>query len=219
MSEPAKRVVVIERHPLLRERLAELIHAEAGLEFGGEADSLQTGMALITGSQPHLALCGLALKGSSGLDLIKQVRALSLPTAVLVYSGHDEALYARRVLADGAMGFISKDATAPEMMAAIRQVLEGKIYLSPAMTDAMLHTLSTSRIAAPIGRSIAHLSDRELEVLEKIGEGKNSRQIASSMGLGLASVDTYRARIKEKLNLSNTFELVCFAVRWIYDLG
>jgi DNA-binding NarL/FixJ family response regulator len=218
MNESPKRVAIIERHPVLRERLAELVGEEPGLELIGEADDLQGGVALLVSARPELAVVGLALRKSSGMDLIKQSRALSLPTALLIYSGHDEALYARRVLADGAKGFISKDCTSSELMAAMHQVLRGKIYLSPAMTDVMLHTLTASRIAAPVGRSISHLSDRELEVLEKIGEGKNNKEIASALGLGLASVDTYRARIKEKLNLRNAFELVCFAIRWIYDL-
>ncbi|XHR28972.1 MAG: LuxR C-terminal-related transcriptional regulator [Chthoniobacteraceae bacterium] len=219
MSESPQRVAVIECHPVLRERLAELIAAEPGLELVGEADDLQGGVALLVSARPELALVGLALRKSSGTDLIKQARALSLPTALLVYSGHDEALYARRVLADGAKGFISKDCTSGELLAAMRQVLSGKIYLSPAMTETMLHTLTASRIAAPVARSVAQLSDRELEVLEKIGEGKNTKEIATSLGLGLASVDTYRARIKEKLNLRNAFDLVCFAIRRQYDLN
>ncbi len=219
MSELPQRVAVIERHPVLRERLAELIAAEPGLELAGEADDLHGGIALLVSARPELAVVGLALRRSSGTDLIKQARALSLPTALLVYSGHDETLYARRVLSDGAKGFISKDCTSAELLAAMRQVLGGKIYLSPAMTEAMLHTLTASRIAAPVGRSIAHLSDRELEVLEKIGEGKSTKEIATTLGLGLASVDTYRARIKEKLNLRSAFDLVSFAIRRLYDLN
>jgi DNA-binding NarL/FixJ family response regulator len=218
MSETRKRVVTVERHPIIRERLAEIIAAEADLEFAGEADGLQSGLSLIKSVRPDVALVGLTLEDSSGLDLIKQVRALSLPTAPLVFSGRNESLYAKRALTDGARGFLSKSCTSREIVAAIRHVLSGKIYVSPAVAEALLHTLSIRPIAGPVGRSVAHLSDRELEVLEKIGEGKNSQEIAQSLGVGVASVDTYRARIKEKLNLRNAFDLVCFAIRWFYDL-
>ena len=218
MSEPKKRVVVVEPHPIVRERLAELIGEEEGMEFCGEADDLKGGLALMTSTRPDLAVVGIALKGSNGLDLIKQARALALPTAILVLSMYEESVYARRVIANGAMGYISENCTSLEIMAAIRQVLSGKIYLSPAMTDMVLHTLSTSHIAGPVGRSLNQLSDRELAVLEKIGQGQDSRQIAKALGVGTASVDTYRARIKEKLNLRNAFELISFAIRYFHDL-
>ena len=218
MCDPKKRVVVVEPHPIVRERLAELIGEEEGMEFCGEADDLKGGLALISTVRPDLAVVGIALRGSNGLDLIKQVRASALPTAILVLSMYEESVYARRVIAKGAMGYISENCTSLEIMAAIRQVLSGKIYLSPAMTDMVLHTLSTSHIAGPVGRSLNQLSDRELAVLEKIGQGQDSRQIAKALGVGTASVDTYRARIKEKLNLRNAFELISFAIRYFHDL-
>jgi DNA-binding NarL/FixJ family response regulator len=218
MCDPKKRVVVVEPHPIVRERLAELIGEEDGMEFCGEADDLKGGLALICSVRPDLAVVGIALRGSNGLDLIKQVRASALPTAILVLSMYEESVYARRVIAKGAMGYISENCTSLEIMAAIRQVLSGKIYLSPAMTDMVLHTLTTSHIAGPVGRSLNQLSDRELAVLEKIGQGQDSRQIAKALGVGTASVDTYRARIKEKLNLRNAFELMSFAIRYFHDL-
>ena len=218
MSDPKKRVVVVEPHPIVRERLAELIGEEEGMEFCGEADDVNGGLALISSACPNLAVVGIALKGSNGMDLIKQVRAWALPTAILVLSMYEESVYARRVIANGAMGYISENCSSLEIMAAIRHVLDGKIYLSPAMTDMVLHTLSASSIAAPIGRSINQLSDRELAVLEKIGQGQNSRQIAKALGVGAPSVDTYRARIKEKLNLRNAFELTSFAIRYFHNL-
>ena len=218
MSDPKKRVVVVEPHPIVRERLAELIGEEEGMEFCGEADNAKGGLALIDSARPDLAVVGIALKGSNGMDLIKQVRASALPTAILVLSMYEESVYARRVIANGARGYISESCTSLEIMAAIRHVLDGKIYLSPAMTDVVLHTLSASPIAAPTGRSPNQLSDRELAVLEKIGQGQNSRQIAKALGVGTASVDTYRARIKEKLNLRNAFELTSFAIRYFHNL-
>lgn len=218
MNPPRKRVVVIQRHPIVRERLAELLGAEPGLEYCGEADDLKGGMALLSTARPHLAIVGISLKDSSGLDLIKQVKALSLSTAVLVFSGRDESLYARRAVAGGARGFISKNRTSQEVLAAIRKVLDGKTYLSADVSGAMARALTARGIAAPTGRSIAQLSDRELQVLEKIGEGKDTRAISADLRLSLPSVDTYRARIKEKLNLANAFELVSFAIRWVNGL-
>lgn len=218
MCDPTKRVVVVEPHPIVRERLAELIGEEEGMTFCGEADNLKGGLALIDSVRPDLAVVGIALKGSNGMDLIKQARTLAPQTAILVLSMYEESVYARRVIAAGAKGYISENCTSLEIMAAVRQVLGGKIYLSPAMTDMILHSLSASHIAAPIGRSLSQLSDRELAVLEKIGQGQDSRQIAKALGVGTASVDTYRARIKEKLNLRNAFELMSFAIRYFYDL-
>lgn len=218
MNSHPKRVAIVERHPIVRERLVELIAADANIECCGEADSFKDAMALIHSAQPHLVITGITLKDSNGLDLIKQIKALSLPMAVLVLSGHNEALYAKRIFAAGAMGFISKDCPSREILAAVRKILAGELCFSSTVMASGTPPHGARAIAAPIGRSISQLSDRELEVLEEIGKGMKTREIARDLQLSLASIDTYRARIKEKLNLLNAFELVSFAIRWLDSL-
>jgi DNA-binding NarL/FixJ family response regulator len=158
----------------------------------------------------------ITLKGSSGLELIKGIRALSIGIPVLILSMHEESLYAERALRAGATGYITKNQAADEVLAAIRRVLTGEIYLSEKMTSVFLRSLTTTG-AKSMPRPVDRLADRELEVLELIGRGNTTRQIADKLQLGPATVDTYRARIKEKMNLRNATELQHFAIRWVRE--
>ena len=216
MSERKERVVIVDDHPLFRERLAQLINHELDMEVCGEAENAAQGIQLIRSSSPDLAIVDITLKGSSGLELIKSIKALSIGTPVLVLSMHDEALYAERALRAGATGYITKHQAADEIIVAIRRVLAGEVYLSERMTATFLKSLTTGGVKN-IPRPVDRLTDRELEVLELVGNGRTTREIAETLKLGVATVDTYRARIKEKMNFQNATELQHFAVRWVRE--
>jgi DNA-binding NarL/FixJ family response regulator len=216
MSDKKERVVIVDDHPLFRERLAQLINHELDMEVCGEAENAAQGIQLVRSSSPDLTIVDITLKGSSGLELIKSIKALSIGTPVLVLSMHDEALYAERALRAGATGYITKHQAADEIIVAVRRVLAGEVYLSERMTASFLKSLATGGVKN-IPRPVDRLTDRELEVLELVGNGRTTREIAETLKLGVATVDTYRARIKEKMNLQNATELQHFAVRWVRE--
>jgi len=202
---------------MVREHLVLLINKEPDLEVSGEADNVQQGKELIRSTVPQLAIVDLTLKDGSGLDLIKGLKSLSIPTPVLVFSMHDESLYAERALRAGAKGYITKDQGSREVLAAIRRVLGGDVYVSEKMVSNVLKKLTSSGNEGLRPRPVDCLSDRELTVLELIGRGLASRAIAETLNIGVATVDTYRARIKEKLNIETAFELHDFAIRWFRE--
>lgn len=214
MSEKKQRVVIIEDHIMVREHLIHLINSEADLEVCGEADNIRQGMEVIRNTSPQLAIVDITLSGgSNGLELIKSLKVLSMPIPVLVLSMHEESLYAERALRAGAKGYITKHRASHELLSAIRRVLAGDIYVSEKMVSNVLKKMTSGVPTRPIDS----LSDRELAVLEQIGHGRTSRAIAKTLGLGVATVDTYRARIKDKMNLQNAFELQDFAIRWLRE--
>jgi DNA-binding NarL/FixJ family response regulator len=216
MIKKKQRVVIVDDHPMFRERLSQLINLELDMEVCGEADSAQEGIRLIRGTSPNLAIVDITLKGSSGLELVKSIKALSIIVPVLVLSMHDESLYAERALQAGASGYITKHQATEEVLSAIRRVLAGEIYLSEKMTTFFLKSLSAVG-AKSFTRPLDRLTDRELQVLEFIGRGYTTRAIAEALKLGVATVDTYRARIKEKMDFRNAIELQHFAIRWVRD--
>lgn len=215
MAEKRKRIVLVEDHLMVREHLTNLINNEADMRVCGEADNIQQGMDVIRDTKPDLAIVDITLSGgNNGLDLIKGLKMLSLPVPVLVLSMHEESLYAERALRAGAKGYITKHRASNELLSAIHKVLAGEIYVSEKMMATVLRKFTSgAKAVSPIDR----LTDRELTVLEMIGQGNATRAIAKSLGLGLATVDTYRARIKEKLDLRNTFELQDYAIRWMRE--
>ena len=208
--------MIVDDHPMFRERLSELINQELDMEVCGEADDAEEAIRLIRETSPDLAIVDITLKGSSGLELIKSIKALSIVVPVLVLSMHDESLYAERALRAGATGYVTKNQATEEVLLAIRRVLAGEIHLSEKMTTVFLKTLSTVGTKS-VARSLDRLTDRELQVLEFVGRGYTTRAIADALKLGVATVDTYRARIKEKMNFRNAVELQHFAVRWVRD--
>ena len=217
LPEPEKaRVVIVEDHPMFRERLAHLINKEEDMIVCGEADNTVDGLALILRAKPNLAIIDITLKESGGLDLLKDIRAHAIELPVLVLSMHDESLYAERALRAGARGYITKHEASAKVMIAIRQVLAGEIYLDQRVMARILHRIvagDTTATARPIDR----LTDRELAVFELIGQGRTTREIGGRLHVGLTTVDTYRARIKEKLNLENAAQLHSEAARWIQE--
>jgi DNA-binding NarL/FixJ family response regulator len=210
------RVVIVEDHPMFRERLAHLINKEEDMVVCGEADNVREGLALIRRAKPSLAIVDITLKESGGLDLLKDIRAHEIELPVLILSMHDESLYAERALRAGARGYITKHEASAKVMTAIRKVLRGEIYLDQRVTDRIVDRVAGGNDAAAV-RPIDRLTDRELAVFELIGEGRTTREIGGRLHVGLTTVDTYRARIKEKLNLANAAQLHAEASRWLQE--
>ena len=213
MSEKA-RVVVVDDHPLFRERLCQLINNEPDMQICGEADSAQEAIQIIRETSPNLAIIDITLKTSSGLELIKSIKALSIGVPVLVLSMHDESLYAERVLRAGARGYIMKQERPGKLIEAIRSVLSGKAYVSDKMAARILDVFSGRR---PKGSSVPleRLTDREFEILELIGRGKSSHEIAKALHLSVRTVDTHRTHLKGKLKLKSALQLTHYAVCWV----
>jgi DNA-binding NarL/FixJ family response regulator len=216
MSDSMTRIAVVDDHPLFRERLCQLINNEPDMEVCGEAESAEQALRLVRSARPDLAVVDIALKASSGLELIRSVKALSIGVPVLVLSMHEQSVYADRALRAGASGYITKSQEAAEVLMAMRSVLAGKVYLSQQMTSDLLKNLGATGIRG-VARSVDRLTDRELQVLELVGRGRTTREIADLLKLGVATIDTYRARIKEKMNFRNATDLVHFAIRWVTE--
>jgi len=215
MSTATKaRILIVEDHWMLRERLAALLNDDPALSVCGETDNIQTALQLCLTVKPDMALVDISLKGSSGLELIKELRAREIDLPILVLSMHEESLYAERVLAAGGQGYITKHENSDTLLAAVRTVLSGEVHLSPKMTAGLLKRLTGTQAT---GASIHRLADRELEVFQMIGRGSATREIAEALGLGATTVDTYRARIKEKLGIRNTPELQSRAAQWLQE--
>jgi len=213
-----KKIVLVEDHPLFRERLAHLINKDLGMAVCGEADNIHEALALITATSPDVVIVDITLRGSSGLELAKDIRAQRLPTLVLMLSMHEESLYAERALRAGARGYIMKNQASSEIIHAIRRVLSGDVYVSERVTSMLLHGLARKPSSMTVS-GIESLTDRELEVLQLTGRGRNTREIAEAMHLGETTVDTYRARIKAKLGLKNAAELYQRAAEWVQEQG
>ncbi len=207
------RIVLVDDHPMVRERLAEVIHREPDLEVCGEAEDRESALTIVGSTRPDMVIVDLTLKNSHGLDLIKDLRARYREMLILVVSMHDESLHAERVIRAGARGYITKQEATRKVMEAIRAVLDGRIYLSAAMTSRMTAKLA-GRPRIGSGLSIDALTDRELRVFELLGLGHGTRQIATLLNLDMRTVETYRARIKEKLSLKDGTELLQHAIRW-----
>lgn len=212
------KVLLVEDHPMFREHLGQLINRELGMAVCGEADNIKDAMRLIQKNQPDIAIVDITLRGSSGLELLKDIKAQGLNINVLVLSMHDEELYAERALRAGAKGYITKNEASTEVVKAIRCVIQGEVYASKQMTARLLERMTHRRSGSDI-TGMETLADRELEVFQMLGRGKSTREIAQTLSLGESTVETYRARIKEKLQLRSAAELYLRAGQWVREHG
>jgi DNA-binding NarL/FixJ family response regulator len=213
---PAKqrvRILLIDDHPLVRERLAEIINREADLTVCGEAEDRHEAIAAIPTKRPDLAIVDLTLRNSDGLELIKDIRVRWPKVRMLVVSMHDESLYAERAIRAGALGYITKQEATRKILVAIRRVLAGSIYLNEKIACHIISRL-TSRDASVGATPTELLSDRELKVFDLTGSGLNTSEIAGRLHIAVKTVETYRARIKEKLNLKDSSALLRLAISW-----
>jgi len=216
--EPVKkRILIIDDHPMMRQGLAQLINQEPDLYVAWEAGNAAQAMNVISASTPDIIIADISLPDKNGLELIKDIRVLC-GTPILVISMHDEKLYAERVLRAGGRGYIMKQEGGKILMEAVRQVLNGQIYVSGRMSARILESLSGRRLEVS-DSPMEQLSDREFEVFRLIGEGQGTRDIARKLHLSVKTVEAHRANIKEKLNLQSATKLVRYAVRWVEAEG
>ena len=208
-----KRIVVVDDHPLFRKGLEQLINsANDTFEICGEAGDAAEGMSRIRELKPDLVIVDLSLPGANGIELIKNIRAEFEKLPVLILSMHDESLYALRALRAGAQGYVMKQEALENVIGAIREVLAGRPYLSSQMSAKLITNFASgSNETNPTDK----LSDRELEILELIGKGRDVHEISDALHISRKTVETHRAHIKEKLNLKNAREVNRFAVQWI----
>jgi len=214
-AEKAKRIVIVDDHPLFRKGLEQLINStDDAFNVCGEASDATEGMSVIRELKPDLAIVDLSLPGANGIELVKNIRAEFSKLPVLILSMHDESLYALRALRAGAQGYVMKQEALENVIIAIREVLAGRPYLSQDMSSKLITNFASgTNEANPTDK----LSDRELEILELIGKGRDVHEIAQALHISTKTVETHRAHIKEKLNLKNARQVTRFAVQWLED--
>ncbi len=214
----AKRIVIVDDHPLFRKGLEQLIHSDGTFAVCGEAGSAAEAMEVIRKIMPDLLIVDVSLPGANGIELIKNIRAEFPKLPILVLSMHDESLYALRALRAGAQGYVMKQEALANVVQAIHEVFSGRPYLSPAMAAQVITNFAQTPSEGEAD-VIDRLSDRELEILELIGKGNEVRQIGKLLHLSPKTVETHRAHIKEKLNLASAHQVGRFAVQWVDARG
>jgi DNA-binding NarL/FixJ family response regulator len=214
-SATHKRIFVVDDHPMIREGLAAQIASEPNLELCGEADDLVEAISGVAAAQPDLVIVDISLKSGNGIDLVKRLKAKDPSLVILVWSMYPENLYAERALRAGARGYVNKGQSAVRIMEAIRTILDGRTYVSPEMSEKLLGRVIGHACEEGGSSYVDRFTDRELEAFELLGRGLTTQQIAARMHISHKTVETYRARIKEKLGLTNAMELVQRAVQWV----
>ena len=217
MTKPT-RVLLVDDHPIVRQGLARLISHEADLDVCGEAGDVPSAIQAVNDLKPDVVVADLSLKEGSGIDLIKTLGTQSSEIPILVLTMHEESFYAERALRAGARGYLTKQEASDKILTAIRQVVRGDIYVSERLSPKLLKRLISG---APDEEDplVSRLSDRELQVFLMIGEGHGTQQIASQLNLSVKTIETYRAHLKEKLDLRDARELVQYAIRWVVSHG
>ena len=209
---PPKRIFLVDDHPMMRDGMSRLIDSEPGLICCGGAKSAEEAINEIVRRQPDLVVTDITLPNRSGLDLIKDIKAMAPETLVVVYSMHDEAFYAERALRAGAGGYVMKQEAPQVLLTAIRTVLAGQVYVSGKMGATLLQRMVSGKKREG-GLPMDRLTDRELEVFRMIGSGKSVKDIADDLFLSVKTVEAHREHIKEKLNIKSSAELLRFAIR------
>jgi len=209
------RVLLVDDHPVVRLGLAQLINMQDDLAVCADAADARDALQAAAQAHPDIAIVDISLdKDMGGIELIKDLKTYYPKLPVLALSMYDESIFAERALRAGAKGYVMKEADTPTLLAAIRQVLQGEIWLSHKMASIMLSGVISNKDDKnkfPTDQ----LTDRELEVLQLIGRGMGTSQIAEKLYLSVKTIETYRGRIKEKLQLTTAAELVEFAIQWV----
>jgi DNA-binding NarL/FixJ family response regulator len=214
MMQKPVTFLVVDDHPVFRQGLVALIRSNERYRVCAEAGTAAESLSALAVGVPDIALIDISLVGQSGLDLVKTLKAAHPEVIVLIISMHDEVVYAERALKAGARGYVMKQEAASVMLDAIETVLSGKIYVSAVMRDRLLETMFTRREETETP-SVERLSDRELQVLELIGQGYGAAEMAKVMNLSVKTVNAYRDHIKEKLRIEAAGDLRRFAVKWV----
>ena len=208
-----RKVLIVDDHPVVRDGLASLINHENDLYVCGETGESRQALKLITELKPDVAIVDITLGDSDGIELTKDIKARHAQLPVIVLSMHDESVYAERALHAGARAYLMKDAVSDRIITAIRTVLSGEIYVSDMMAKKLLRKIAGNHVNG-INAPIDSLTDREFEVFRWIGQGNKTSRIAQRMHLSVKTVETYHARIKEKLDVANAAELLQYAIKW-----
>jgi DNA-binding NarL/FixJ family response regulator len=222
MSDPvqagkAARVFIVDDHPVVREGLMAKLSAQSDLEVCGEAEDVAGALARAESARPDVYVVDISLKQGDGIDLIKRIRARDASARVVVWSMHQESLYAERALRAGALAYVHKGRATREILQAIRLALAGKVYLGEDASARLLGRLVGAGGRPAERAPVESLTDRELEVFRLMGQGRTTEQVAEAMHVSPKTVETHRARIKEKLGLSNITELIQRAVQWVLE--
>ncbi len=213
-----KKVFVVDDHPLVRERLSELINQEPDLHVCGEAEDVQGALKAIGQSQPDIAIVDITLKDTYGMELIKELKQRHPKLPVLVLSMHDESLYGERALRSGAKGYLNKQEATKKVIPALRQILAGGIFASEKMTSTILSKVAGGS-SAEGSSPIDVLTDRELEVFQLLGQGLAVRKIAEQLFVSIKTVEAHREHIKQKMKMKDSGELLRFAIQYSLKEG
>jgi DNA-binding NarL/FixJ family response regulator len=208
------RIFLVEDHPFVRYGVTRLLESEPDLQVCGHAGSLPEALVRLRMLHADIAIIEIDLPGPNGLELIKHLRTEQPRLRILVFSVHDEQLYGLRAFRAGASGYLMKSEHAPVLVQAVRQILAGGLHVSPHLGGDFVHK-SLTRVARESQSPVAALTDRELEVLHHIGQGKSSSEIATTLSLSLKTVETHRLHIRSKLTLASSAELVRFALHFV----
>lgn len=209
-----RRVYIVDDHPLFRHGMVRLIDQEPDLTVCGEAGFVSDAFSQVQKLRPDLLLTDLILRTGSGLELIKNIKAIMPRLVILVFSMHDDMLYAERVLRAGAMGYVSKNEAGTYLLTAIRRVLDGEMFVSDTVKNRVVNRL-VGMGAQKAAFAMDTLSDRELEVFRAIGNGLSTRQVAEELCLSVKTIETYREHLKSKLNINDSSSLVRHAIHWM----
>jgi DNA-binding NarL/FixJ family response regulator len=217
-AKTALRVLLVDDHPLMRRGMRTLIEQQPGFEVCAEAGTAPQALEMVRKWDPNLTVVDITLQSTNGIELTKSLRAQSPAMHVLVVSMHDEELFAERALRAGAAGYLMKHEAADKVVLALERILRGEIYISDRLKERMLHRFVSPR-TEKAATAIETLSDREMEVLQWIGNGYGTRAIADQLKLSVKTIDTYREHLKLKLNLKSGAELVRYAIQWMKSQG
>jgi DNA-binding NarL/FixJ family response regulator len=208
-----RRVLIVDDHPIVRQGLRRLIDQEDDLVVCGEAETVKDARAAIRELHPDVVIVDISLKQGDGIDLVTDARAQHPRLPILVLSMHDETIYAERILSSGANGYIMKQAASEQFLLALRKVLDGGVYVSDAVNKILVDRFTSGGHYTPLN-PIDRLSNRELQILQLIGKGTSTRAIAEGLNLSVKTVESHRQRIKKKLSISNSPQLIRYAVNW-----
>lgn len=213
-----KKIIIVDDHPMMRKGLASTLETEPGFEISAQLERAEDAIDRVEKVKPDLIIVDISLPGMNGIELVKNLHFQYPDLKVLVVSRHEESLYAERALRAGAKGYVMKFESSDVLLKAVRKVLNGGIHVSEEISEKLLLSAMTGK-STGLESPVELLSDRELEVFELIGRGKSSKEIAEQLHLAVKTIETYRSRIKEKLDLKNSTELVFHAVKWVESDG
>ena len=213
-DDEKKRILIVDDHPVFRRGMAAMIVEQRDLAVCGEAENARSALEAMRQLKPDLALLDISMPGTNGIELIKLMLSEHPKLLILILSMHDESLYALRALRAGAKGYVMKAEAMTHVIAAIRKVLTGDIYVSPRFSERLVFKAVQS-LEGGMGSPVDNLSDRELEVLQLLGRGFGTREVAGELHLSVKTIETHRAHIKEKLGFKDAGEMVRFAIDWV----